>query len=49
MVFLYVDDMIYTRNLELAGFKYAMQREFGMTNLGLMKFFLRIEVEKIEK
>ena len=49
IVFLYVDDMIYTWNLELVDFKYAIKREFEMTDIGLMKFILGIEVEKIEK
>jgi hypothetical protein len=44
IVCLYVDDMIYTRNLELTDFKHAMQSEFEMTDLGIMKYFLGIEV-----
>jgi hypothetical protein len=37
IVCLYVDDMIYTGNLELTDFKHAMQSEFEMTDLGIMK------------
>jgi hypothetical protein len=39
IVCLYVDDMIYTGNLELTSFKHAMQSEFEMIDLGIMKFF----------
>jgi hypothetical protein len=49
IVCLYVDDMIYTRNLLLNDFKETMQSEFEMTDLGLMKYFLGIEVEQSEK
>ena len=45
IVFLYVDDMIFTGDLELDEFKAAMMKEFEMTDLGLMKLFLGIEVE----
>jgi hypothetical protein len=44
IVCLYVDDMIYTGNLELTSFKHAMQSEFEMKNLGIMKYFLLIQV-----
>ena len=43
---LYVDDMIYTGNMMLDEFKAAMKSEFEMTDLGLMKYFLGIEVEQ---
>jgi hypothetical protein len=49
IVCLYVDDMIYTGNLELTNFKHAMQSEFEMTNLGIMKYFLGIEVDQSTK
>jgi hypothetical protein len=39
IVCLYVDDMIYTGNIELTSFKHAMQSEFEMTDFGIMKFF----------
>jgi hypothetical protein len=49
IVCLYVDDMIYTGNLELTNFKHAMQFEFEMTDLGIMKYFLGIEVNQSTK
>jgi hypothetical protein len=49
IVCLYVDDMIYTGNLELASFKHAMQSDFEMTDLGIMKYFLGIEVDQSTK
>lgn len=46
MVSLYVDDLIFTGNDELmcVEFKSSMQREFEMTDMGKMKFFLGVEV-----
>jgi hypothetical protein len=49
IVCLYLDDMIYTRNLELTSFKHAMQSEFEMTDLGIMKYFFGIEVDQSTK
>ena len=49
IVCLYVDYMIYTGNLELTDFKHAMQSEFEMTDLGIMKYFLGIEVHQSAK
>ena len=49
IVCLYVDDMIYTRNIELTIFKDAMQSEFEMLDLGIMKYFLGIEVDQSTK
>jgi hypothetical protein len=49
IVCLYVDDMIYTGNLELTNFKHDMQSEFEMTDLGIMKYFLGIEVDQSTK
>jgi hypothetical protein len=46
IVCLYVDDMIYTDNIMLEKFKAAMKTKFEMTDLGLMKYFLGIEVEQ---
>jgi hypothetical protein len=46
---LYVDDMIYTGNLELTSFKHAMQLEFEMTNIGIMKYFWGIVVDQSTK
>jgi hypothetical protein len=49
IVCLYVDHMIYIGNLELTNFKHAMQFEFEMTDLGIMKYFLGIEVHQSAK
>ena len=38
--------MIYIGNMMLDEFKAAMKGEFEMTDLGLMKYFLGIEVEQ---
>lgn len=46
LVSLYVDDLIYTGDDEhmCTNFKSSMQKEFEMTDLGKMKFFLGVEV-----
>ena len=46
IVCLYVDDLIYTRNDQVIfdDFKQSMMAEFEMTDLGMMHYFLRIEV-----
>ena len=49
IVCLYVDDMIYTRNLMLEKFRTFMKKEFEMTDLGLMKYFLGLEVTQIDQ
>jgi hypothetical protein len=49
MVCLYVDDMIYTGNIELTNFKHAMQSKFEMIDLGIMKYFWGIEVDQLTK
>ncbi|KAK9077208.1 hypothetical protein SSX86_005544 [Deinandra increscens subsp. villosa] len=48
MVSLYVDDLIYTGNDAQAcqAFKEAMQKEFEMTDLGKMKYYLGVEVQQ---
>ena len=48
-VCLYVDDMIFISDFEIDEFKAAMMKGFEMTDLGLMKYFLGIEVEQSEK
>ena len=45
IVCLYVDDMIFTGDFELDEFKVAMMKEFEITDLRLMKYFLGIDVE----
>ena len=49
MVCLYVDDMIYTSNLMLEDFRTFMKKEYEMTDLGLMKYFLGLEVTQNDK
>ena len=46
---LYVDDLIFTGNEHslIGEFKEAMKNEFEMTDLGLLKYFLGIEVKHI--
>ena len=46
IVCLYVDDLIFTSDFGITYFKAVMESEFEMTNLGLMKFFLGIEVQQ---
>jgi hypothetical protein len=38
--------MIYTGNIKLTSFKHAMQFEFEMIDLGIMKYFLGIEFDQ---
>ena len=49
IVCLYVDDMIYTGNLMLEDFRTVMKKKFEMTDLGLMKYFLGLEVTQTDK
>jgi hypothetical protein len=44
IIFLYVDDIIYTGNMMLEQFKATMNFLFEMTDLRLMKYFFGIEV-----
>lgn len=48
VVSVYVDDLIYTGNDEelCVEFKSSMQKEFEMTDMGKMKFFLGVEVNQ---
>ena len=48
IVCLYVDDLIFTRDLSVDEFKKAMKTEFEMTDLEMMKYFLGIEVIQSE-
>ena len=49
IVVLYVDDLIFTGNDKalIGQFKEAMKSEFEMTDLGLLKYFLGIEVKQM--
>jgi hypothetical protein len=49
IVCIYVDDLIYTGNLSIDMFKSTMKKEFEMTDLGLMNYFLGIEVTQNDK
>jgi hypothetical protein len=51
LVCLYVDDLIFTGNNPnmLEYFKKAMTQEFEMTDIGLMSYYLAIEVKQMEK
>jgi hypothetical protein len=49
IIHFYVDDLIYTGNLSIDMFKSAMKKEFEMTYLGLMNYFLGIEVTQNDK
>jgi len=48
MVCLYVDDLIYARTNHdmVQSFKESMMKEYEMTNLGLMKYFLGIQLKQ---
>jgi hypothetical protein len=48
IVCLYVDDLIFTGNISVDEFKTTMKTEFEMTDLGMMKYFLGIEVNQSE-
>ena len=50
LVALYVDNLIFSSNNDemIEEFKSTMTREFEMTNLGLLKFFLGLEVKQEE-
>lgn len=48
IVCLYVDDLIFARDLSIDDFKTAMKTKFDMTDLGLMKYFLGIEITQSE-
>ena len=39
IVFMYVDDLIFTGDFGIEEFKAVMESEFEMTDLGLMKIF----------
>ena len=51
IVVLYVDDVIFTGNdiYLIENFKSVMKDEFEMTDMGLLRYFLGIEVDQNEK
>ena len=48
IVCLYVDDLIYfgSNHHLLADFKHSMMRNFEMTDLGILKYFLGMQVKQ---
>jgi hypothetical protein len=50
-VCLYIDDLIFTGNNSsmFEDFKKTMTPEFKMTDIGLMSYYLGIEVKQMEK
>ena len=48
LVALYIDDLIFSGNNDeiIKEFKRTMTQEFEMTDLGLLKFFLGLEVKQ---
>jgi hypothetical protein len=44
IVFLYVDDFIFTGDFGIEEFKSVMKDEFEMSDFALMRYFLGIEV-----
>ena len=46
--FLYVYDLIFTGDFGIKEFRIVMESEFEITGLGIMKFFLGIEVQQPE-
>ena len=48
IVCMYVDYLIFTGDFGIKYFKAGMDSEFEMTDFGLMKFFLGIEVQEYE-
>jgi transposase InsO family protein len=51
IISLYVDDLIYTGNDEMLmeSFKSSMKKEFSMTDLGKMRYFLGVEVKQCDQ
>jgi hypothetical protein len=48
IVCLYVDDLIFTGNISIDEFKMTIKNEFEMNDLGMMNYFLGIEVNQSE-
>jgi hypothetical protein len=46
IICLYVDDLIFTGDFFIEEFNSFMKNEFEMTDLGLMRYFLEIEVHQ---
>ena len=48
IVCLYIDDLIFIGDFGIKDFRTVMESEFEMIDLGLMNFFLGIEVQQSE-
>ena len=48
IVFLHVYDLIFTGDFGIKDFKVVMESKFEMIDLGIMNFFLGIEVQQYE-
>ena len=48
IIYLYVDDLIFTSDFGIKEFRIVMESEFEMIDLGLMNCFLEIEVQQYE-
>jgi len=46
IVCLYIDDFIFIGDFGIKEFKLVMKDEFEMTNLGIMRYFMGIEVHQ---
>ena len=46
IVCIYVDDIIYTRNLKIDDHRSVIEKQFEMTNLSQMKYFVWLEIEQ---
>ena len=45
IIFLYVDDLLFTHDFGITEFRTVIESEFEMIYLGLVKFFLGIELQ----
>ena len=48
IVYLYLDDLIFTGDFGIKDFRTAMESKFEMTNVGLMKFFWALNFSSIK-
>ena len=48
IVFMYVDDLIFTGDFGITDFKAVMESEFEMTDLGLMKFLWALKFNSLK-
>ena len=48
IVFLHVDDLIFTSDIDIEEFKAVMESEFEMTDLGLVNFFWALKSSSLK-